>query len=128
LTPAREGERLPTATGSRRRDLTLFALVALALAAGAPRLAVYHRLRVVQVEVERVHADGARERLPTPEGFRRPGSDLDWIERRIEDFMRRKAPADWRAPGRAIEWRVRWSDDSLRLDQVRTLRFREAPP
>ena len=120
--------RAATVSGSRRRDLALLAACALAIALGSARLPVYHSLRVVQVDVARVTAGGARQPLPTPPRFRRPGSELDAIERRISDFMQREAPPEWRAPGARIEWRLRWSQDSLRLDQSRALRFEAGAP
>jgi hypothetical protein len=121
-------EALPTVSGSRSCDLAAFALLALAIAAGSLRLPVYYSVRVVQVDVARVRADGLRDALPTPRRFRHPGSDLEKLALRIESFMRRDAPAAWREPGDAIEWRVRWSENSLRLDQTRTLRFEGGSP
>jgi hypothetical protein len=118
----------PTATGSRRRDLAVFALLALAIAVGSQRLAVYYTLRVVRVEVERVRGDGSRERLPTPARFQRPGSDLAAIARRIDRYMERDAPAAWSEPGTSIDWVVRWSVDSLKLHESRTLRFEGGAP
>jgi hypothetical protein len=58
-------------TGSRRRDLLVFLLLACLIVATSYRLRVYYQVTVVKVNVFQITPDGISRVLPTPEEFHR---------------------------------------------------------
>jgi hypothetical protein len=121
-----------TATGSVRADSVLFAVLVLVLVVSAPWLRVYHSITVVRVEAREIGPGGVARPLPLPAGFRRLGYLGDrpgFLETLAPQFARHTAEqrrAGNVSEGAAVEWTVRWSRDSMRLDQARTFVFEGA--
>lgn len=112
-------------TRSRRLDVALFLLILLLMLALCPRLRVYYRVTVVEVEVERVLPDGRREALATPRDFAQVGNGYwpgdaiaERLSPRIDQYMKSSTWASEAPAGTRFEWTIRWAENSTRLDQV----------
>lgn len=116
-------------TPSKRVDLGIFALLLVLSVVGSARLRVYYDVMVGDVHMVRILPDGARELLPTPARFRRVGGFIsqeqlvEELQQRITHYMHAVATRPVAAPGTRYEWTIRWSKDSLRLDNAQVLVF-----
>jgi hypothetical protein len=116
-------------THSRRGDLLVFLLLAGLVLATAYRLRVYFHVTVVDVSIVRVSHDGTRQKLPTPEKFRRAGlvakppMAISKLERRIEKYMKNYPPLRQGQPLDRYEWVIRYSFNTRLLDQKHVIFF-----
>jgi hypothetical protein len=114
-----------TVTGSRGGDVLIVVVCLAVMFALAPRLRVYFQVTMVEVTVERVTPLGARTVVPTPDEFMKLGAGY-WrgdtlvaqLKPKVDAYMNASGLAHTEPPGTRYEWVVRWSDDSLRMDQL----------
>lgn len=116
-------EFVTTVTGSRRRDVGLFLVIALVIVGLSWRLKVYYAATAITVEIQRVDPSGTVATLPTPERFDHLGGGYwrpETIESRIRPLIDRHMQSSaWAAdapPGARFVWIVRWSRNTTRLD------------
>ena len=119
----------------RRLDLLAFAVILAFLVATCFTLRVYYRITVYEVDVVRIDPDGARVELPTPESIDElilwhlpPRSVLTHLETSIDRLQREGAWSADLARGSRFEWTVRYSFNSLALDQSQVFSYPEAAP
>jgi hypothetical protein len=119
----------PYVTPSKRVDVGMFALLLVLSVMGSYRLRVYYAVMVGDVHMVRILPDGTRELLPTPASFRRVGGFMsqehlvEELQQRITHYMHAAATRPVAGPDTRYEWTIRWSKDSLRLDNAQILVF-----
>jgi len=123
--------------GTRSRDLTACAVLAVLVLAGAPLLAVYYRATATEVAVVRIDPGGRRTPVPVPRSFwrdglrtrvirARPAEAMGILQQRIETIMRGHRDFARAHPGTQYEWTIRYSDSHPRLDR-RAVHVHPAP-
>jgi hypothetical protein len=110
-----------TVTRSKLLDSLVFGALLVGLLLLAPRLRVYYRITVMQVQVDRLGPDGVPERVPTPgalEGLHLhqepPAIALRTLSEKIRRHVRQRLPGE--DDGR-LRWTIRYSFNSTARDR-----------
>ena len=123
-------------SSSKKIDMVLFLVIFIILLSGSSLLRVYYSVIVTDIEIVYTSPDGKVTNLPVPQQFKKSYFAanrstkifFEDLNTRIDRYMTNSGLYLfylYKTPGAKIDWVVRYSRNSMKLDNEKIIKFNE---